>query len=72
MQRANRKIEVLVNGRAAATTAQTLSELIVEQDLSAVKVATAVNGDFVPAVRHATTQLSEGDKVEIVTPRQGG
>ena len=36
------------------------------------KVATALNEDFVPSAARAGTALSPGDRVEIVTPRQGG
>ena len=35
-------------------------------------VATAVNGDFVPARKRAETALSEGDRIEVVAPMQGG
>jgi sulfur carrier protein len=35
-------------------------------------VATALNGDFVPRDKRAATQIGNGDKVEIVAPRQGG
>jgi sulfur carrier protein len=36
------------------------------------KVATAVNGEFVPARRRAEVRLVAGDEIEIVAPRQGG
>ena len=36
------------------------------------RVATAVNEDFVPAARRGAHTLQEGDRVEIVAPRQGG
>ena len=36
------------------------------------KVATALNGEFVPARARAATPLKEGDRIEIVAPRQGG
>jgi sulfur carrier protein len=35
-------------------------------------VATARNGDFVPAKLRATTVLMADDTIEIVSPRQGG
>ena len=34
--------------------------------------AVAVNGSVVPRDRHATTELADGDEVEIVTAVQGG
>lgn len=34
--------------------------------------AVAVDGEVVPRARHATTELSEGARVEVVTAVQGG
>jgi sulfur carrier protein len=66
------KIELIVNGRKSETRAQTLAALLDEQELSDAKVATALNGHFVPASKRATTLLEAGDSVEIVSARQGG
>lgn len=65
-------IEIVLNGRALSTAAGTLEALVGVQGLTDKKVATAVNGHFVPAGRRATTRLAAGDRVEIVSPRQGG
>jgi sulfur carrier protein len=65
-------IDLIVNGRAVATAAKTVSDLVAMQDFAGARIATAVNGDFVPEGRRATTPLNPGDQVEIVTPRQGG
>ena len=43
------KVKIMVNGEARMTEAQTLGELCRELGLSDVKVATARNGEFVPA-----------------------
>lgn len=66
------RIELIVNGRKAESTARTLAALIEEQGLADAKVATALNGQFVPGALRATTVLSGGDRVEIVSARQGG
>jgi sulfur carrier protein len=66
------KTELIVNGQRATTMARTLAELLDEQDLAMAKVATALNGRFVPEPRRATTALNAGDRVEIVSARQGG
>jgi sulfur carrier protein len=66
------KIELIVNGRKSETRAQTLAALLDEQELSDAKVATALNGHFVPAAKRDTTSLKAGDSVEIVSARQGG
>lgn len=64
--------ELFVNGQKTVSGAGTLAALIQERGLSEAKVATALNGQFVPAARRATTTLSRGDRVEIVSARQGG
>jgi sulfur carrier protein len=67
-----RQIEIVVNGRTARTLARTIAGLIAEHGLAEAKVATALNGEFVPETRRATTMLGAGDRVEIVSARQGG
>lgn len=64
--------EVVVNGERAVTRSRTLAELIVELGYGEAKVATARNGDFVPLSKRAAVELSKGDTIEIVSPRQGG
>jgi sulfur carrier protein len=66
------RIELVVNGRKTASAARTLAALVEEQRLANAMVATAVNGQFVPRARRATTGLDRGDRVEIVSARQGG
>ena len=65
-------LEVVVNGAQARTRARTLAELLVELGYGGSKVATARNGDFVPVRKRNTVELSGGDTIEIVSPRQGG
>jgi sulfur carrier protein len=65
-------LEVVVNGAQARTRARTLSELLVELGYGETKVATDCNGDFVPLRKRGTVELSCGDTIEIVSPRQGG
>jgi sulfur carrier protein len=71
-QTATRLREITVNGTPVVTGAGTLATLVAEQGFGDVKVATAVNGDFVPERRRAETALSEGDRIEILSARQGG
>ncbi len=61
-----------MNGELTETRAKTLAELCAALGYSELKIATARNGDFVPAARRAETLLAEQDRVEIVAPRQGG
>lgn len=61
-----------LNGRPREVAAATLADLVAAEDVRPEVVATALNGDFVPRDRRASTPLSDGDRVEIVAPRQGG
>ncbi len=65
-------IDLVLNGRPLASVARTVGDLVREQEFTDVRIATAVNGHFVPEARRATTALNPGDRVEIVAPRQGG
>jgi sulfur carrier protein len=65
-------VSLIVNGVAMSVAATTLAELLPEAGFAGVRVATALNGAFVPERARAETKLSPGDKVEILTPRQGG
>lgn len=66
------RIAVIVNGEPFETGHRTLAELISGQGYAETEVATALNGDFVARRARAATLLREGDRVEIVAPRQGG
>ncbi len=68
----NAVLEVVVNGEPARTRARTLAELLTELGYGDAKVATARNGDFVPHRKRDTVELTGGDTIEIVSPRQGG
>lgn len=63
---------VIVNGEEVVTSAPTLDALVAECGLDGAPVATARNGDFVPARVRAATLLEAGDHIEIVSPRHGG
>jgi len=66
------QLKVFVNGEATVTSADTLAELVAQFGFAETGVATALNGDFVPRGARQTTRLVGDDKVEIVSPRQGG
>jgi len=65
-------IGIRLNGESIETDARTLAELVAGLGHAEGAVATAVNGDFVPRPARAATLLAEGDRIEIVAPRQGG
>ena len=61
-----------MNGEAQETQGRTLAELCAALGYGDAKIATALNGSFVPAARRTETPLHDNDQVEIVAPRQGG
>lgn len=63
---------IVVNGTATSSRATSVSELLAELGLDAARVATARNGEFVPAAARATTAIVAGDHIEVVSARQGG
>ena len=66
-------MKIIVNGETTETRAKTLEDLCAMLGYDGrMKVATAVNGDFVPATAREETRLNEHDAIEIVAPRQGG
>ncbi|MAB07336.1 MAG: thiamine biosynthesis protein ThiS [Rhodobacteraceae bacterium] len=65
-------MKITINGTATEVRATTLAGALEELGYGDSKVATALNEDFVPSTARAGTALSPGDRVEIVTPRQGG
>jgi sulfur carrier protein len=65
-------MRLVVNGVERDVAAATLAAALAALDYGEAKVATALNGEFVPARVRATTPLKEGDRIEILAPRQGG
>lgn len=65
-------MRILVNGEARDVEARTLGALLLELDCADALVATALNLDFVRAGDRDGTRLQPGDRIEIVSPRQGG
>ncbi|QEL22695.1 sulfur carrier protein ThiS [Bosea sp. F3-2] len=63
---------LLLNGAPQEIAAKTLAEALAELGYGGRIVATAVNGEFVPARKRAEVNLSEGDRIEVVAPMQGG
>ena len=63
---------VVVNGENREIKAATLSGALEALDYADTKVATALNGEFVPTRLREATLLRDGDRIEILAPRQGG
>lgn len=65
-------MKIILNGRKREVAAKRLSELLEELELTGDHVATAVNGLFVARGERSLTPLSEDDRIEVLTPMQGG
>jgi sulfur carrier protein len=65
-------MKIVVNGETRDVRAPDLAALLSELDYPPELVATAVNENFVRARERAGRVLTDGDRVEILTPRQGG
>ena len=63
---------VFVNGRRRDVAERSVLTDLLDPDAARRGVAVAVDGVVVPRTQHASTRLSEGAKVEVVTAVQGG
>lgn len=65
-------MKLVVNGQPLEAKAVTLTALLDELGYEDATVATAVNGDFVPAHTRHETRVANDDRVEILAPMKGG
>lgn len=66
-------MEILLNGDPhALSDGETIAVLLESLGLVGKRLAVEVNEDVIPRSAHATTALSEGDRVEIVRAIGGG
>lgn len=65
-------VRLTINGEACEVRTTSLAAVLVELGYGDRKVATALNGEFVPERKRADTRIKAGDHIEIVAPRQGG
>jgi sulfur carrier protein len=65
-------MKLVVNGEDRDIEAATLAAALAALEFEGATVATALNGAFVPKRARETTTVREGDRIEILAPRQGG
>jgi len=65
-------MKIVLNGEPRDVRAPRLTAALAELGFGGATVATAINGSFVPAPARDATELAEGDRLEVVAPRQGG
>lgn len=66
------EIAIHVNAEPQTVCAASLADVLVALGYGGQKVATALNGDFVPERARAETRVTSGDRIEILSARQGG
>jgi len=65
-------MKILVNGAWRETQHAELARALEELGYGASVVSTALNGEFVAAAQRASARLTEGDRLEVLAPMQGG
>ena len=66
-------IEVTINGSPRdLDRGITVAQLLTQFDSAGKRVAVERNGEIVPKSLHATTAITDGDKLEIVVAVGGG
>ncbi|MDB6180296.1 sulfur carrier protein ThiS [Paracoccus fistulariae] len=65
-------MKITVNGEPKEIAASALADALAELGYAGARIATAVNETFVPAASRGDTILTEGDRIEVLAPMQGG
>jgi sulfur carrier protein len=65
-------MRLIVNGEDHQLDASTLTEVLMQLDYEGGWLATAVNGELVHREDRSGHTVREGDRIEILTPLQGG
>jgi sulfur carrier protein len=65
-------MKILVNGAWRETQRRELAGALEELGYGGSVVSTALNGEFIAAAMRAGTVLAEGDRIEVLSPMQGG
>ncbi len=66
-------MKIQLNGEDKSLNANSnLYEAIEQWQLSGQNFAVAINEQFIPKSAYNSTQLSDGDRIELVVPMQGG
>lgn len=65
-------MQLYLNGSPLETTAKTLEEFMNDHNFTQTWLASAVNNNLVKKTHRNSYILKEGDKIEILSPMQGG
>lgn len=65
-------MKITVNAEPHEVAGLTLSAALSELGFDSPTLATAVNGSFVPRSERMDMTLNDGDRLEVLSPMQGG
>jgi sulfur carrier protein len=65
-------MKLTINGEEQDVAAETLAALLSALDYEGDWLATAVNGELVPRSERDEHMLMDGDRIEVLSPMQGG
>lgn len=65
-------MQIIVNSQPHKITGSTLAEALAELGFTSPALATALNGSFVSRAKRIDTLLTNGDRIEVLAPMQGG
>lgn len=65
-------MKITLNGETRDLAGPSVADVLTEIGLGTARVATALNGAFLPAPARPGTVLKDGDALEVVAPMQGG
>lgn len=65
-------MRLIINGESREVDAGTLAGLLAELDYEGGWLATALNGEVVPAREREACRIADGDRIEILSPMKGG
>lgn len=65
-------MKIIVNSQPIEVVANSLDAVLNELGYKDGRIATALNGSFVPQEMRDATTLNDGDRIEILAPMQGG
>ncbi|TWB57643.1 sulfur carrier protein [Rhizobium sp. ERR 922] len=65
-------MRLIINGETQIIEATTLSQLLTALEYEGEWLATAVNGELVHSDERDDYTLTDDDRIEILTPMQGG
>ena len=66
-------MKIIINGQPKTVDNQaTIETILTAEGMASMKVAVALNANFIAKNDYTKTTISEGDAIEIVAPMQGG